>query len=439
MYEQIIIYINGAIYAGVMYYAFTCIFKPTVKKIWILLAYTAYIVITTQIFLNFQNLWINLLINMTAYFSLTFLFSGNIGTKLVFALFIYTMSILADGLSFLGLNGLHYLRYGQWVSAEYILPIGRTVSNIIFLPLILFGILLFRKLINRKARHQSFKIPVKYTVSALMMLLGIILINTILISREMGETEISVISITVSHFISSLIIFLIIWLYNTILNNLEEFEKNRLKDQMLERWEIQYHTAISSQRAIERLKHNLEYHFITLSSLLNKGETEKATQHITNEIGLLNIVTTTGNISIDTILSYYQQKIKETLKIDLEMELFIPSNMKLDAILTATILGNALENAMEACVHVTPTERYVHVNAKITPKKELLITITNPYVIEPVVSKAGKLETVKPDTKNHGIGLSSIQDILSEELGHIDFDFSDNTFQFTVLFYDVCA
>ena len=437
MVEQIALYANGIMLSGVKYYAFICIFKPAVKKRWIFLSYLVFVIITTQMFFEFESSWAIMGLNIFAFAVLSCLFSGKTSVKIIFAILLYFMGILAEGFSYLILNHIYYARYGVGVAVEYIIPLGRSLASLIHLPLILMMILVFRRFINKNAKHRHFEIPLRYTVAILFMLLGVLLINGLLISATMEEVPRVSNQVTLAHLISFIVIIFVIWIYNTILNNLEEFEKNRQKDQMLERWEIQYQTAINSQKMITELKHNLKFHFLTLSGALRKGDIEQAKAHIEAQIGSFDSVITTGNISIDTMLNYYQQKAKEELDVDIETELFIPSDLKLNVTLTAMILGNALENALDACRSLSHNQRYIHIRAEITAQDEFLLTITNPYATAPVVDSKGNFSTSKADKQNHGFGLASIQEILSEEQGHIHVWYGDNTFRFSLLFYNV--
>jgi len=435
--EQISLYANGLILVGMKYYAFTCIFKPATRKVWIFCAYLVFLIATTLLFLQFENIWITLAINMTAYIALSFLFSGNIGIKIIFAILLYITSILADGVSFLLLNNIYYTQHSLDISIENILPIGRTVTTIIHLPCILAIILIFRKFVNKRARYRTFKIPLRYTSIVLFMLLGIAFVNTLFISATIDEIQRSANRILIAHLVSAVVIIAIIWLYNTILNHLEEFERNRLKDKMLERWEVQYQTAASSQKLIATLKHNMGFDYLSLASFLDKGEVINAQKLIADKVGILNSIVATENISIDTMLNYYQQKAREVVHISLDIGIFIPPDLRLDANLTALILGNALENALDACSHLPISQRYIQVKMELTEQGELLVTIINPYVEEPIEDENGNLVTSKADKLNHGLGLSSIQEILPEEAGQIHYKYDKGVFQFMLLFYNV--
>ena len=101
MFEIFVLFVNGIIFLGMACYALTCIFEPAVKKRWIVLACIAYLIITNAVFFEFESVWINLAVNMTAFFMLTFLYLGNVSTKLIFALLVYILGMLADGVAFL--------------------------------------------------------------------------------------------------------------------------------------------------------------------------------------------------------------------------------------------------------------------------------------------------------------------------------------------------
>ena len=436
--DEIIFYLNSAVYLGMMYYGFSCMFKPAIKKKWLALIYIASWVIASQAFLHFESGWINLSVNIVYFLSLTFLFAGKLSARFVFALLLYVLSIVADAISFASLSYIYYQQLGTEMSMEFILTVARTVSNIVFLPLLLISTIAFRKFLKRNAHNRSFKTPASYTIFVFLLLLGIIVINLFLIVAEIYYVQTTLLRIIVSQFIVLVIIFFVVWLYNALLDHLDAQEKSRQKDLLLERWEMQYQTVASAQKVMAELQHNLRYHFVTLLEYAKNGAVKEIEAHITNEIGAFDHIINTGNLSFDAILNYYSQRIKETLDISLEASLWIPPNMKLDAAFIVMALGNALENAMEACLHVAPHERYVRLEAKASPTEDLLlIIIENPYGIEPVIDESSRLVTTKSEKRNHGFGLSSIQEHFPQKAGHMDVEYGNGVFRFKLLFYHV--
>ncbi|MCL2250196.1 MAG: ATP-binding protein [Oscillospiraceae bacterium] len=433
--EQVFLYANGVVLVGMKYYAFTRIFKPAVGKQWIFLSYLVFLFSTTQLFLLFDNVYITLAANLLSYIMLSFLFSGNISTKIVFAVFFLVAGAIAEQLAVVIFNIIHYIQYGFGTTLNDILLGARTVQTIIHLPLILALIQIFRRYINKKAKQKYFKIPLQYTVLVSLMLMGVVLLSALLIVSTIDGIHDIFGQLTIALLISAGTIIAVIWLYNTILNHLEEFYKNRQKDQMLERWEVLYNTATSTQNAISTLKHNMRYDLLSISSCLEENDISKAKKLITDKIGEFESVFSTGNTSIDTMLNYYQQKALETLNISLVLEHLIPPNLHIDTNLIALILGNALENAVEACSTVPKEQRYIKVIAEITARSDLLVTIINPYTVTPISDDEGNLITIKEDKQNHGLGLSSIRDILDENIGQIHHKYKDGEFQFMLIYY----
>ena len=437
LFVQAVYYANSIVFMLMIYLGLTSVFKPKVKRKWILVAYVFFIFASSELFLAFDDMWINLGINTIAFVSFAFFFTGRLSSRVIFSVLIYAMSVVADGLSFLLLNHIHYTRYGVEISVEYMLTVVRTFTNVIFLPFLLAAILFFRKSHAEKAFQKHIKIPKTYTISVLAIITGVVLTNVLFISASSGDFYATAVPLSISLLLSSVIILLIIRLCNAMLNHLKMLEEGRVREQMIERWEIQYKAACESQKIIASLTHNLRYHFLTLDAYLKNGEIVEAAKHIETHIGELVDFINTGNISIDAMLNYYQKRIEDRLGIKLKTELMIPSGMKLDPVHIVMILGNALENAMEACERVKYCSRYIHLKATITDRNALLVNIVNPYTVEPGADKNGNLITTKDDKRNHGLGLASISETLPEEKGHVHFEYADNLFKFMAVFYDV--
>ncbi|MCL2591961.1 MAG: GHKL domain-containing protein [Defluviitaleaceae bacterium] len=428
---------NGIISLLMIHYGMRQIFELGVKKIWVLLGYAALFTIVSQTFFEFGNPLITITINVIGFFAISFFYFGRVSGKIIFIITMYAMMIVAEGMAFLGLSYVYFLEHGVPMPLDEVMTIVRTAVNIIFAPLLFINIMLFRRILTKKERSKNSKLPLSLTIIFFGMLVGIIFSNILIASAVVFDTPERALPIIISYFISSLTLFFLVGIYNEILRYLEALEKARLKEQMMERWEVQYQTAVNSQKAIKIFKHDLSLHFLTILSFLKKDKLSDAKLYLEDAIGSLDCIVTTENLSIDTMLNYYEQKAKEVLGISFTMNIFIPPNLNLDPKLTGMILGNALENAIEACVHVEMEKRYIRIVAKITLQNELYIEIINPYNIFPVTDKAGNLKTTKLDKDNHGLGLISIQEGLTEDIGHMLVEYTDNTFRFIVLLYDV--
>lgn len=119
-----------------------------------------------------------------------------------------------------------------------------------------------------------------------------------------------------------------------------------------------------------------------------------------------SVVANTGNIVIDSLAGYWR-KIAEKEGIEFQTDLKIPMKMPFKGADVSLILGNLLENAVEAARKVED-ERYIRIKLKYD-RKNLLISVENSYTGELIKTKGGELKTTKKDADNHGIGLASVQ------------------------------
>ena len=91
-----------------------------------------------------------------------------------------------------------------------------------------------------------------------------------------------------------------------------------------------------------------------------------------------------------------------------------------------TILSNALDNAIEACVKLqNPSDRYI--NVKINTDNGIFISVSNPSAEAPK-KIAGVFISTKKDKENHGLGLKSIRRTVDKHGGDMLIKHENNIF-----------
>ena len=445
---QAIYYINSILYQFMTYYAFRCVFKPAVKRRWIILAYAVYLILASEIFILHNNAVFNLLVNPIALIGISWLFYGNRLARTTYAVLIYLTSLVADLISFTFLTYIYSKQFNSPLPQVAILSVERTVTNILQLPLLLIFIQIFRYLDTWSARRTKL-VPKTYSLAVLLTIICIILLDCLFFTLAIKELEAQAVLIISSQLLACIIVFLIIWFYNTILDYIIEREANRQKAQLFEKWEQQYQVALSSQNTISGYLHNYKYNLMALRGILNRDDESNNEQNVEAALGFIDDLlgsvqsmrtVNTGNNVFDTMIGFYNQKANELLNINITVDLPIPPGLILDAGLVATILGNALENALEACKYVPAQERYIRVSGGYIKQpniNNLILTIENPYSIMPVKNKKGELETTKEDKENHGFGLTSIREMLDHNSGHFNIEYDNDVFRFILILYDI--
>ena len=110
----------------------------------------------------------------------------------------------------------------------------------------------------------------------------------------------------------------------------------------------------------------------------------------------------------------------------------IPSGLSFPSFDLTVILGNLIDNALEAVAFV---DEDPFIDFRINCSKGLMIIkISNPYKIA-VNMENGKIITSKKDTANHGIGLKSVKEALNKYNGITKIETDQNIFTITAALY----
>lgn len=169
---------------------------------------------------------------------------------------------------------------------------------------------------------------------------------------------------------------------------------------------------------LRTFKHDITNQYICEKLMLEKGDYTSLRQQYENMIGTLKydeIYSKTGNIEIDAIINYKASVMVEC-GTKVNCDITIPKDLEFDNSDMIVIIGNLLDNALEAVKEVENKK----VNIKIKyAKSNLIITISNTYVGKRKLLAEGEYITTKKDESSHGIGLKSVKNVLKKYNGKI--------------------
>ena len=135
----------------------------------------------------------------------------------------------------------------------------------------------------------------------------------------------------------------------------------------------------------------------------------------------------TGNRYIDMILYDEWRKAYEQ-GITVQFAVGEGSLEKIELQDIIIILGNALENAREACKKKIENDGKAHMQLKIMKMtNQVFVIISNSYVGE-ISRKDNVFITSKQDTTLHGIGMKSIRSSVEKYQGEMDVSIKENKF-----------
>lgn len=180
-----------------------------------------------------------------------------------------------------------------------------------------------------------------------------------------------------------------------------------------------------------RLIHDFRQHLRVIDNMAQKANQIMISEYLNNTYEFIDKTKTStificNNVAVDAILQYYIAICKKQ-KIKLEIKLSIPENLLLNDVELCSILGNLLENAIEACQRQESNNKFIYINSKEDNKVFYLI-IENSYNGK-VLKSGNKFLSFKDRSKRFGIGIESVKKILYDHQGTIDIIPGKNSFR----------
>lgn len=193
---------------------------------------------------------------------------------------------------------------------------------------------------------------------------------------------------------------------------------------------------------VRAMRHDMRNQLTVLSELARRGE-EEALQAYLGEMNQtlngLDFPWRTGSAVVDTLLAikYHEaQKRISGLRFETE-ELMIPRQLRIRAMDLGVILGNGLDNAIEACAALKAAQPEAEPFIRMTAMwkgKFFLLEMTNSFEGELLCGEGDALpRTTKSDNVLHGIGLHSIRTTAEKYHGGVDWSAEEGVFTLTVL------
>ncbi len=185
-------------------------------------------------------------------------------------------------------------------------------------------------------------------------------------------------------------------------------------------------------------KHDLKNKLIYLLDLLKERQYAKMEQYIEDLVDLKTLdsftIAHSDNSLIDALINYKYETMKRH-GIQFTSRLEIPISFPLANADLCVMLGNALDNAIEANIGNNVNEPYINLKMKYD-QNNLVVIIQNSFDGMIEKDKHGNVVTKKKDAINHGFGVSSIQRVLKRYNGFMKTEVNHNHYKLTMIMYD---
>ena len=198
-------------------------------------------------------------------------------------------------------------------------------------------------------------------------------------------------------------------LYNMIDRRIERFQSELIEKQVRE---IQ-----NMYRQVRGWRHDYRNHINNMKIQLSEGNYDKLSDYLNelaDDLDTVDTVIKTGNVMADAILNS-KLNVAEKMNIKLNVKANVPENLPMSDVELCSMLGNILDNAVEACGTFPEEERFMRIYiGKL--KGQLYLSVQN---------SAGKVRKEKGSylsTKEgeHGYGLFRIDRIAKKYGGYVN-------------------
>jgi sensor histidine kinase regulating citrate/malate metabolism len=232
--------------------------------------------------------------------------------------------------------------------------------------------------------------------------------------------------------ILSLILMFAILFYRVNRQREMELEIAKLKQDQAEILERDYQALRRTYANNAKLYHDLHNHIEAIYQCLTQGDIQEAVQYceeLRTPVREISQTVWTGDKAIDYLISS-KIALAEQEHIQTEVNIEYPRNTNIRSVDLTTILGNLLDNALEAAETAPEHLRFLHLTVRRI-NAMLIVKVENGYGEAPT-QENGNLLTSKMDKAFHGWGLKSVQTAAEHYDGVINTEYTDGIFKTVV-------
>lgn len=385
------------------------------------LSYVAYGILITMVYFTINIPVVLILFNIVSFFFLTFNYEGTVKKRILSAMLTFLVLFLTE---FIGIIPFQSFNFSLLVENNFASSYGLIMCRI-------FAFVAALILNNFKNIRKGESVPTSNWLCILLIPMASLYLHLLLFYAQ---------GLPIAHIFAGVVLLFLInfaafYLYDAITAAMSEKMQSMLVLEQNKYYEKQFELIKTSVQTTSTIRHDLKNHMFSIRTLIEEGKKDSALDYIANimeDLGAKHNLAASGNTVIDSIINFKFQE-AEQRGIKTALELKIPDDsLGIPSFDLTIILGNLLDNAIEAAAKVTENS-YINVKIRLD-KGRLLIQVDNPYR-GAIKGSKDRLLTTKVDKENHGIGLESIKNTIQKYDGTMDIYYANNVFSVSLLLY----
>jgi hypothetical protein len=191
-----------------------------------------------------------------------------------------------------------------------------------------------------------------------------------------------------------------------------------------------FETLANSSEEIRKLRHDMRHQLSAIKGMIESGENTEAADYIDTLYGNIPKVSNQllcDNFAVNALAAHYLA-IANSKEIQTDLRLVVPK--KLGRVLDndlCVIVGNLLENAIEACEFVEPHKRFVKISSTVD-KNRFTLVVDNSFDGHLKVRR-GEFYSRKRGLTTRGIGMQSVRAIVLKYDGTMKYETENQIFK----------
>lgn len=177
------------------------------------------------------------------------------------------------------------------------------------------------------------------------------------------------------------------------------------------------HTYRQSQEDTRAFRHDMNNHFLVISSMMQKKQYHDAESYLhslSETLSSFSPRVVTGDAMLDSLFDS-KLSVMEEKSIPFEISGVIDGGLDWKPIDICAVFANLIDNAIEACDKVTAQNRYIKVSIRKN-NLQYMITFQNSVAqsVDCAMFQENLQYTSKPDKNRHGFGMKNIRHTLAK-------------------------
>lgn len=281
-----------------------------------------------------------------------------------------------------------------------------------------------------KCSHGQDSVKLLIFVSLFSIGISVLIVDLILFAEHVKTTAVGVLLI--------LLIFANNILILGFFQRLSDArEKNYRQYLLLEELKVKaayYKEVEVGNKKVLQIKHDFKNKVLAMQAMVKENEnTEGFWEELVESLENSAKSIFTKNMIFQTVIGH-KIAVARRKGIECSVNVSLPQKINMDYRDCGVLLGNLLDNAIEAAQFLEISKRWITVKV-VYKEKVLLIIIQNSKINKKINIKVSS----KSDKFNHGHGLISVADVVKKYNGEIEFMDHGEDIEVSIVLYDIYA